>query len=55
MNEIAAFFAQIWNVLSTPMNLPFLGNTSPLLMMLFLGVLSILVNFVHTVWGVDDD
>lgn len=48
---LANFFGAIWNVLRTPMELPYIGNTSPLAIMLFLSLLGMLADFAAAMIG----
>lgn len=45
----------MWDVFNAPMDLPVLGMTSPLLMSVYLGVLSMLVYFINRLYGNDGD
>lgn len=57
MNEWTAlgkFFEAIWSVFKTPMDLPWIGKTSPLAIMLFLAILGYLIDLVTGILGGKD-
>lgn len=49
------FFNSIWGLFQTRMNLPWIGNTTPLLMMVFIGLLYLVVGLLNRLWGNDGD
>lgn len=55
MEELKDVFKAGWETLNTPLTLPWIGQTSPLLMFIFLAVLGFIVDFVNRAWGNDDD
>lgn len=48
---MGAMFTAAWDVLNTQINVPWIGNTSPLLMLVYLGVLSVIVDFITSSRG----
>lgn len=52
---MGAFFSGLWSLLQTDMELPWIGHTTPLKMMLFIGIATLLVEFVTSMWGSNDD
>lgn len=58
MNEwtvLGSLFKKIWQIFSTPMQLPWIGNTSPLKLAIFLSIMSYLVALVNGFLGGRDD
>lgn len=48
---LGLFFQGIWQIFKTPMDLPWIGTTSPLSIMLFLSVTGILADFIAGLLG----
>jgi hypothetical protein len=54
-NSLALLMAKCWEVFNTPMLLPWIGNTSPLKLSIYLALLGLLVDFVAGTLGGKND
>lgn len=54
MAELKMLFTAVWNIMKTPMELPWIGLTSPLKIEIFLGLLAMIVWAVNRMTGNED-
>lgn len=55
MEDFVDLMANVWFLYATPIRLPWIGETTPLFMSIFLMLLAIVVHFVQKSFGEDDD